>query len=109
MLTPIPNPKTIPTARAVSLAAKNKPHGEPLELRRVLSTIGEHEPVRRLVLDHFKARGGDLDAWHDRRHRARMADALTHAEDVLEIDRPRAAAREALRAVRRRLESEALT
>jgi len=101
-----------PRKQAVSEAAQIVP------VRTVLATIGEYDSTRRLVLDGFKARGGSLDAWH-RSDRQAMADAITHAEDVLEMrhaEMRRCSARAELetermklRDLRRRLECEALT
>lgn len=75
------------------------------DVRRALALDAE---TRTVAMVSFGRAGGDLDRWgpSDRR---RMADALTHAEDGLEAQRPtasRAAACTAIRAVRRRLEAE---
>lgn len=105
------DPGIVSTAPAKNGAAKNKrsQRGPAVKLPAVLSVIGHHEPTRRLVLDVFKKNGGDLNAWHERRTRDVMADALTRAEDVLEFTKGSFAAesRAAVRLVRRRLELEA--
>lgn len=69
----------------------------------VLGAIGRDE-VRELVLGRFKARGGGCNRWNATDHRV-MADAITRAEDWLEIEHGRWPEREALAALRRKLES----
>ncbi|HEY1954276.1 MAG TPA: hypothetical protein VGH28_01655 [Polyangiaceae bacterium] len=84
----------------------------PCGARDVSRALGPHDRARRLVLDRFAALGARLDAWHERRTREAMADALTFAEGQIERStsgnvRPYDAPdRVALRDVRRRLEAE---
>ena len=108
---PTARPKLGSSETSQSGAAKNKPlHGAPeVPLRSVLSAIGEHEPTRRRVLDRFKASGGSLDGWHERKTHQAMADALTFAEDALELETHGRCTplRSSLRALRRRLENKA--
>jgi len=84
----------------------------PCEARDVLRTLGDHDRARRLVLDHIRVRGGEMDRWTLRKTREVTCDALTHAEDVIEHSevgklRPyNAADRVALREIRQRLELE---
>ena len=68
--------------------------------------IGLDDQVRSEVMAGFKARGGSLDRWQRRDWEA-MREAVTRAEDSLELARPRlTAAREALRGCRRELEGD---
>lgn len=76
----------------------------------ILRALGPHDRARSLAMTELRRRGGSLDAWA--RSRAAMVEALTHAEDAIEFNpsgsmRPyESTDRAALRAVRRRLESE---
>ena len=77
---------------------------------RPVSYAGALQPTdttRAAVLARFRAAGGDRDAWRVR-DRTLMADALTRAEDELELRAgSRAAAeRSAIRVVRRALEGD---
>jgi hypothetical protein len=75
----------------------------------VLASLSEDDGARVDVLARFKAAGGNRDLWQ-RRDREIMADALSRAEDALELRASRAAAVVAtlakVHAVRRRLERE---
>ena len=68
------------------------------EALRALDTSRAH------VLAGFKARGGDRERWQALDRRA-MAEAISRAEDGLELDHPgRVRERSAMKDVRRRLE-----
>lgn len=69
----------------------------------ILGALGRDE-VRERVLSRFKERGGDRNRWSAADHVA-MADAVTRAEDYLELEHPRWPERETLAAVRRKLEA----
>jgi len=100
-----------------SLDLQKQTAGNPLRrvtLREALATLGEHDRARALVMGRFKALGGELDHVDGvRAHRVRLVDALTFAEDRIELADAgharafdRSADRQALRALRRRLELE---
>lgn len=76
--------------------------------RDVLAVLALDERVRSEVMAGFKARGGSLDRWQ-RADAEAMADSITRAEDAIEtrLGGKWTATREALRAIRRRLECEA--
>ncbi len=88
--------------------ARSQKHGAACDVQTVLRTLGPHDGARALVLADFRARGGSLDAWHQRLTRAAMAEALSRAEDALESESRGhvAKARTDLRGIRRRLELE---
>lgn len=69
----------------------------------VLGALGRDD-VRERVLSRFKDRGGDRNRWNASDHGV-MADALTRAEDWLELDHPRWPERDALAVVRRKVEA----
>ena len=77
-------------------------------MRTVLRALGPHDGARALVLADFRARGGSPDTWHLRSTREAMVEALSRAEDALEVEsRGRmTAARVDLRGIRRRVERE---
>lgn len=72
----------------------------------VLRVLPDPE-TRSLALSRFRDRGFSLDSFSRPAARAAMAEALTRAEDWLELDHPRRTGeRAAIRRVRRALESE---
>jgi|GEM_PF-4462817 len=72
----------------------------------VLRAIAESEDARKLALTLYRAAGHTPDDFaHSRAARECMADALTRAEDWLEMHRPRFE-RAGIQAVRRSLETE---
>ncbi|MFZ5891280.1 MAG: hypothetical protein ACOY0T_09540 [Myxococcota bacterium] len=62
--------------------------------------------VRDEVVARYRASGRTPDDFGKRAAREAMADALTRAEDQLELEHPRWPERDELREVRRRLEKE---
>lgn len=96
-------PKARSTASAENGAAKNK--GSRVTVEQALRVLETDDAARRLALDAFRVHGGSLDRWQ-RSDREAMAGAMTRAEDMLESGTGArvANAREAIRAVRRRLE-----
>ncbi len=71
---------------------------------QIQRVIGEWEDVRKCVMVRFKESGGDLNRW-EVRDKIRMADALTFAEDDLELIHPRLNdQRRSMRKIRRKLE-----
>jgi hypothetical protein len=72
------------------------------QVHRALAETGD--ATRRSVLARFRSYGGLLDRWARSDWRA-MADALSRAEDELELAH-RTVGREALHALRRRIEDE---
>lgn len=83
--------------------AENKPRR--VTLRACLAAIGGHEKARRAGLDRYKAAGCSLEHWRPAEQKA-MADALSYAEDAVELERGSSAeaTRIAIRKVRRQLE-----
>lgn len=54
-------------------------------IRKILATLGPHEDVKRVVMNHYKNKGANLDEFPRTRFSVEtMADSLTRAEDVLE-------------------------
>lgn len=73
----------------------------------VARTLSENEIVRSTVLARFRAAGFTPDHLRLKPARLALADAVTRAEDALELERPtdrRLALRGSLRALRRQLE-----
>lgn len=97
------------TDTAIARPGKTPLRGEAKTRGAVNGSVSAADVRRALALDaETRTVAMVFDRWgpSDRR---RMADALTHAEDGLEAQRPtasRAAACTAIRAVRRRLEAE---
>ena len=108
--TPHPSPKRASYRREGS--AHPQKQASPCSAQTILRTLGPHDRARGLAMGRFRELGGDLDRWSLQATRAAMVEALTAAEDVIELDgggRLRAfdsPDRAALRDVRRRLESE---
>jgi hypothetical protein len=88
--------------------ARSRKQAAPCDIRTVLRALGPHDGARALVLADFRARGGSPDTWHLRSTREAMVEALSRAEDALEVEsRGRmTAARVDLRGIRRRVERE---
>jgi hypothetical protein len=98
-----PRPSSIKTARekkgrSVGHTKHKVPH-----YSAVLCSLGREE-VRERVLSRFRLEGGNRDRWQSSDH-AIMAEAITRAEDWLELDHPRWPEREAIAAIRRKLEA----
>jgi hypothetical protein len=88
--------------------ARSQKQAPPCDVRTVLRALGPHDAARALVLADFRARGVSPDTWHLRPTREAMAEALSRAEDALEVEsRGRVTvARVELRGIRRRVERE---
>ena len=78
---------------------------DPVLPRHVHAALALDDEARHVALAHFRAQGGNLDRWQ-RRDLDLMAEAITAAEDALELRARGAwtAARRELRAIRRELE-----
>jgi hypothetical protein len=94
---------SIKKAPEKSVRAVGRARGKVPGYSTVLGALGRDE-VRERVLSRFKERGGDRNRWIASDHDV-MADALTRAEDWLELDHPRWPEREALAIVRRKVEA----
>lgn len=83
------------------------PEGHMVEVRDVLKTLAAHTGAQGEVMARFRALGGSSTRWQ-RRDRLAMAEALTRTEDAEELRQSGrwTAARLALRAIRRRSETE---
>lgn len=67
----------------------------------------ENDETRSVVLNRFRSRGFNAESFRLRSAKEALADALSHGEDWLEMNHGRRLdEREALKAVRRRLEWE---
>ena len=86
-----------------SVARAGRSGGKAPRYSTVLGALGRDE-VRERVLDRFKARGGERNRWAVPDSDV-MAEALTRAEDWLEVEHPRWPERGTLAAVRRKLEA----
>jgi hypothetical protein len=88
--------------------ARSRKQAAPCDVRTVLRALGPHDGARALVLADFRARGGSVETWHLRPTREAMVEALSRAEDALEVEsRGRVtAARVDLRGIRCRVERE---
>ena len=88
-------------------------HKKPRARKRVVEwpdvlRVIQADQTRSLVLGQFKDSGFNADSWSSRWAREKMAGLLTAAEDRHELERgpSRAAERQAISVVRRRLELE---
>lgn len=104
-LTPVPTPQT--DSYGPHASGRKVIAGVPTEARTVLATIGPWHWSRPRILSRFRASGGNLDRWA-RSDREAMVDAITVAEDALEVHTKGrdTEERRALRDIRRRLELE---
>jgi hypothetical protein len=90
-----------PTDKSVARVGPSR--GTAPRYSTVLGALGRDE-VRERVHDRFKARGGDRNRGGASDHDV-MAEALTRAEDYLEVEHARWPERETLAVVRRKLEA----
>lgn len=96
------------TESSIKTASEKRPargrHG--VRLQDVLAVLPRSE-TRSLAMTYFRENGGDRDRFYQSANKAIMAAGLTKAEDWLELHHRKAAEeREAMQAVRRRLEDE---
>jgi len=80
--------------------------GTPIAWSDVLRAV-ESDETRQRIVERYRSAGFTLDQFATvRRAREAMSDAITRAEDWLELEKPTAGDRTRLKAVRRRLEWE---
>ncbi len=97
-----------PSRTAANLGAHKTPRrlGPPLAWREVLGALQQDE-TRQAVVALYRQSGFQADDFGGRKARVAMVEILVSTEDALELEHPgRRVERDAIKAVRRRLEVE---